>query len=77
MRSCSNSNFILTNGKSIDRLFNDDSLKLLEMILCLKNTGMPLIEIIQFVDWTMNGDETLPQRLEMMKQQKKCSKTNG
>ncbi|MED2974578.1 MerR family transcriptional regulator [Fictibacillus sp. B-59209] len=52
-----------------DRVFEEDSLKLLEMILCLKETGMPIREIKQFVDWCMDGNETIPQRLEMMKQQ--------
>lgn len=52
-----------------DRVFDEDALKFLEIILCLKNTGMPIKDIKQFVDWSMDGDGTLPQRLEMMKQQ--------
>lgn len=30
---------------------------------------MPIKEIKQFVDWSMKGKNTIPQRLEMMKQQ--------
>lgn len=52
-----------------DRVFNEDALKFLEIILCLKHTGMPIKDIKQFVDWSMDGDDTSPQRLEMMKQQ--------
>ncbi|MGE7687371.1 MerR family transcriptional regulator [Peribacillus simplex] len=52
-----------------DRVFDDDALKFLDIILCLKNTGMPIKDIKQFVDWSMNGNDTIPQRLEMMKQQ--------
>lgn len=52
-----------------DRVFDDGAVKFLEMILCLKNTGMPIKQIKQFVEWTMEGDGTLPQRLEMMQQQ--------
>ncbi|MCM3693610.1 MerR family transcriptional regulator [Neobacillus niacini] len=52
-----------------DRVFDEDALKFLEIILCLKNTGMPIKDIKQFVDWSMTGEDTLPQRLEMMKQQ--------
>ncbi|MCK6255454.1 MerR family transcriptional regulator [Fictibacillus sp. KIGAM418] len=52
-----------------DRVFEEDSLKFLELILCLKETGMPIKEIKQFVDWCMDGNDTIPQRLEMMKQQ--------
>lgn len=52
-----------------DRVFDDDSLKFLDLILCLKNTEMPIKEIKQFVDWSMDGKSTIPERLEMMKQQ--------
>ncbi len=60
--------FLKRNEKG-DRVFDEGSLKFLEMILCLKNTGMPLREIKQFVEWNMNGEDTLPQRLDMMKKQ--------
>lgn len=52
-----------------DRIFDEEALKYLEMILCLKNTGMPIKEIKHFIDWSMVGAITIPQRLEMMKQQ--------
>lgn len=39
------------------------------MILCLKNTGMPIQKIKQFIDWSMEGESTILQRLELMKQQ--------
>ncbi|MFF2910103.1 MerR family transcriptional regulator [Paenibacillus sp. NPDC057934] len=51
-----------------DRVFDEDALKFLEIILCLKNTGMPIKDIKQFVDWSMNGNANSPQRLEMIKQ---------
>ncbi|NUU63804.1 MerR family transcriptional regulator [Paenibacillus agri] len=51
-----------------DRVFNEDALKFLEIILCLKHTGMPIKDIKQFVDWSMSGNASSPQRLEMMKQ---------
>lgn len=52
-----------------DRVFDEDALKFLDIILCLKNTEMPIKDIKQFVDWSMNGNDTIPQRLKMMKQQ--------
>ncbi|MEE6451631.1 MerR family transcriptional regulator [Gottfriedia acidiceleris] len=61
----------LKRTESGDRIFDEDALKFIEMILCLKNTGMPIKKIKQFVDWTMSGEETLHQRLELMKQQEK------
>ncbi len=59
----------LKRTKKGDRVFEEDTLKLLEMILCLKETGMPIKEIKQFVDWCMDENDTIPQRLDMMKQQ--------
>lgn len=52
------------------RLFSDNDLGWLSMIQCLKETGMPLKEIKQYIDWFREGDSTLPQRLEMFKRQK-------
>lgn len=51
-----------------DRIFDEDALKFLEIILCLKETGMPIKEIKQFVDWSMDGPNNTPQRLNMIKQ---------
>ena len=40
------------------------------MIECLKGTGMTLKGIKQYIDWYIEGDSTLEQRLEMFKRQK-------
>jgi DNA-binding transcriptional MerR regulator len=39
------------------------------MILFLKNTFMQIQKIKQFIDWSMEGESTILQRLELMKQQ--------
>lgn len=51
-----------------DRVFDEGALKFLEIILCLKNTGMPIKEIKQFIGWSMEGTDYTPQRLEMIRQ---------
>src|SRR5699024_3661350 len=51
-----------------NRIFDSEALKYLEMIICLKNTGMPIKDIKQFIDWSMQGIETIPYRLNMMKE---------
>ena len=51
------------------RMFSDNDLGWLSIIECLKKTGMPLKGIKQYIDWFREGDSTLPQRLEMFKQQ--------
>ena len=62
--------FLKRNEKG-DRVFDEEALKYLEMILCLKNTGMPIQKIKQFIDWSMEGESTILQRLELMQQQEK------
>lgn len=60
--------FLQRNEKG-DRVFDEEALKYLEMILYLKNTSMPIQKIKQFIDWSMEGESTILQRLELMKQQ--------
>ncbi len=52
------------------RLFKDDDLSWLNIIECLKKTGMSIKEIKQFVDWCMEGDSTIEQRLELIDRQR-------
>ncbi len=56
------------NGR---RVFSDRDIILLSTIECLKATGMPLKDIRQYVDWCVEGAETIPQRYELVKNQKK------
>jgi len=48
------------------REFSDDDLGYIEVIDCLKMSGIPIKEIGQFIDWCMEGDDTLDQRLAFM-----------
>lgn len=50
------------------RLFKKEDFAWLFLIDCLKNTGMPIREIKQFVDWAMEGDATINDRLEMFEE---------
>jgi len=47
------------------RCFKDSDFEWLAMIQCLKNTGMSIRDIREFVGWCMEGDETLEKRLAM------------
>ena len=51
------------------RKFDETSLESIRLIECLKNSGMQLKEIKQFMDWCAEGDSTLQDRLNMFKQQ--------
>lgn len=53
------------------RVFDGDGLDSLALITCLKQTGMPLDEIRQFVSWCAAGDQTLGERLALFETQKR------
>ncbi len=52
------------------RMFKDEDLGWLEIIECLKKTGMPIKEIKHFIDCGMAGDETINERLSIIQSQK-------
>lgn len=52
------------------RMFQEKDLAWLKTIECLKKTGLSIKEIKTFIDWCMQGDETIAQRLELMQEQR-------
>lgn len=52
--------------KSGKRIFTKDDMEMLSLICCLKNTGMPIKEIKQFIDWQNEGNNTLHDRSNML-----------
>jgi DNA-binding transcriptional MerR regulator len=54
------------------RLFSEDQIALLETVICLKHTHMPISSIKQYIDWVVEGDNTIELRLEMMKNHKQA-----
>lgn len=53
------------------RRFRETDFQGLSIITCLKNTGMPIKQIKQFMDWCQQGDKTIEKRLKMFTEQKK------
>lgn len=53
------------------RNFSKDDLNALRMIECLKNSGMKISEIKQFMIWCNEGDSTIDKRLKMFENQEK------
>lgn len=51
------------------RVFTEDDLGYIEVIDCLKRSGIPVKEITKFMDWCVEGDKTLPQRYAFMVEQ--------
>ena len=50
------------------RQYTDEDLEALGLICCLKNTGMSLQEIARFVQLTHAGEQTLKERVEMLRE---------
>lgn len=53
------------------RKFKEIDFEWLAIIACLKSTGMPVKKIRQFIDWCMEGDGALEQRLNVFLEQRK------
>lgn len=47
------------------RIYGEHHISQLEMILCLKSTGMPLKNIKRYFDLVDKGDDTLDERLDI------------
>lgn len=54
-----------------NRCFRDEDLDLLHLVCCLKDTGMPIANIRQFVDLTLAGSHTLGDRRLLLEEHKK------
>ena len=50
------------------RQYTDEDLEALGLICCLKNTGMSLQEIARFVELTHQGEHTLKERVELLRE---------
>lgn len=53
------------------RKFKESDFEWLSIITCLKETGMPIKEIKNFLNLCIEGDNTLKERLEIFIEQKK------
>ncbi len=61
--------FVERSGSGV-RVFKDSDYEWLQVIACLKKTGMTLKDIRRFVEMAMEGDETIETRLALISRQK-------
>ena len=52
------------------RIFEESDIEWIELITCLKSTGMKIKDIRKFIEWYIEGDSTLQDRLAVFKSQK-------
>ncbi|MFG1999685.1 MerR family transcriptional regulator [Spirillospora sp. NPDC048911] len=48
------------------RVFTDDDLAWLHMLRCLRETGMPIAEMLRFSELLRGGEETFKERVELL-----------
>jgi DNA-binding transcriptional MerR regulator len=53
------------------RRYSENDLEWLGLICCLKNTGMPIKQIKNFVELSVKGDRTLKERCELLREHKR------
>ena len=52
------------------RVFKDEDMSWLKIIECLKKTGMPIKDIKHFIDYCMEGDSKIDERLSIIQSQR-------
>ena len=52
------------------RVFSDKDFAYLSIIHCMKQTGMSIKEIKNFIDLVSKGDDSIPERLELFQNQR-------
>lgn len=52
------------------REFTESDLNMIHTVCCLKNTGMPIHEIKQYIEYCMDGSKTIPQRRALLQEHK-------
>ena len=50
------------------RQYTDDDLESLGLVCCLKNTGMSIQEIARFMELTHEGEHTLQERVDLLRE---------
>ncbi|MBP1968581.1 DNA-binding transcriptional MerR regulator [Virgibacillus natechei] len=58
-----------------NRVFKESDVELLNVIECLKSSGMPIKDIKNFIEWLSEGDSTLQQRYDMFMERKTAVET--
>ena len=51
------------------RDYQEEDLKWVELALCMRSAGLPIEVMIEYLDLYQKGDETIPARLELLRNQ--------
>ena len=64
----------LERGENQARMFSDEDLLWVQLVQCLRATGMPLDDIRHYIDLCKEGDSTIAERHAIMVKQKEKAK---
>lgn len=51
------------------RDYQEEDLKWVELAICMRNAGLPIETMIEYLELFQKGDETIPARLELLNSQ--------
>ena len=54
------------------RCYTDTDLSWIELVLCMRNAGLPLESIVEYVRLYREGDSTFKARLELLREQREA-----
>jgi DNA-binding transcriptional MerR regulator len=61
----------VTRNSHGTRLFSEEHLDWVNLVLCLRNTGMSIADIKHFIELSKKGDSSIPERYDIILNQKK------
>jgi len=64
----------LERGENHARMFSNEDLLWVQLVQCLRSTGMPLDDIRHYIDLCKEGDSTIAERHAIMVRQKEKAK---
>lgn len=59
----------VTRTKGGIRDYQEEDLKWVELAICMRNAGLPIEVMTEYLNLFQKGDETIPARLELLKTQ--------
>uniref|UniRef100_UPI00254A4198 MerR family transcriptional regulator n=1 Tax=Lactococcus garvieae TaxID=1363 RepID=UPI00254A4198 len=61
--------FVKRNDQNI-RIFSENDLEWVYVVKCLRETGLSIAKIRNYIELCIVGDQTIPDRLSLLKKQK-------
>lgn len=61
--------FVKRNARNI-RIFTESDLEWVYVVQCLRETGLSISKIKQYIEMCVEGDQTIPDRLTLLEKQK-------